>query len=489
VFKFGCFGFLFWSLLVHGAIRVEEVESWAFHHPQAKVEDFLNWVKIKDPSQMSWFTLMRQSESAQGASSLNPRAIVFGPESKFIFTFNGEAAQTGFQEVEMIFFREFPEAKWELRKLSFDSKNLKVQFSDANPPSCVSCHYNPVRPIWSQYDIWKGAYGENDDAILDFDHDKYAGTSLDDSAILVRKKEFSDYQKFLENSKTHPRYSTLQFPEGSPVTPFGTESRNFNYRFRPNLRLTESLIGLHAKTLLARLKSHPQYQKEAPFLLAMLMGCENYVQNEMAKKLLSTLEEQFQKVKAETVPWNRKGYEGEKSPNGHLMHLLGVENAEFSLEKIPTRWAYFGGALYSDENLMMELYSDLKSRVSTLPQVKYIDHYNTEHLLTGESGGDTQAVPEFCEVLISLRSKEGAFEAAIPKPLSEATLTCLGCHDRGGSAPFIPFGNHELMKKDSDWVQKIKERVLTEDQRKKMPPTRPLTQKEKFGILEWLSQF
>jgi len=119
---------LFLSSFALSAIEVEQVEAWSITHPSAQVEDFLDWVKIKDPSQLSWFTLMRKTESSQGATPTDPRAIVFGPTAKFIFTFNGAPTSKGYQEIEMIFFREIPQARWEMRKLSFSPQDKKMFF-------------------------------------------------------------------------------------------------------------------------------------------------------------------------------------------------------------------------------------------------------------------------------------------------------------------------------------------------------------------------
>jgi hypothetical protein len=309
---------VFFSSLSLGAIRVEQVEAWAQSHPTAQVEDFLSWVKSTDPEQMAWFTLMRKSESAQEATPLNPRAIVFGPESKFVFTFNGEAKEEGYQEVEMLFFRQEPKAQWELRKLSFNSQNKQVSFSGPNPNSCLACHQNPVRPIWSQYDRWKGAYGE-----------------IDDSIVQYREKESLQFKKFLKNKETHSRYSKLQFPEGSIVSPYSEEPKGGNYRLRPNVTLTDSLLKLHAKVLVARLKEHPEFETEKMFLTASLLGCEALLTADdfEKKSLFKLLEKRFKKIYQGPISWGDKGSVGANSSKQAMLYLLGLEHSDFSLEK------------------------------------------------------------------------------------------------------------------------------------------------------------
>jgi hypothetical protein len=46
--------------------------------------------------------LMRRSASIQDASDAHPRAIVFGDDARFIFTFNGEPSQRGYDAVEIL---------------------------------------------------------------------------------------------------------------------------------------------------------------------------------------------------------------------------------------------------------------------------------------------------------------------------------------------------------------------------------------------------
>lgn len=482
VFLFGSFS--------QGAIQVEQVEAWAQNNPNSKVEDFLSWVKAVDPDQMSWFTLMKQSQSAQGASSLNPRAIVFGKDSKFIFTFNGESKQDGFNDIEMLFFREGKQAQWELRKLSFDSPKNKVLLSEPNPNSCLACHQNPVRPIWSQYDIWKGAYGENDDAILDFEHDKYAGTTLSDEQKASRRKELSAFKKFLKNKETHSRYSKLQFPEGSVVSPYSTENRGSNYRLRPNLKLTESLLALHSKVLVSRLKSHPEFEKEKKFLTALVLRCEDSMENynNEIQQLFVDLDHQFKIYNKSQAPWNQTGHVGANSRRHYLLYLLGLEHSDFSLEKEATQWAYFGGQLYSEENLAIELYSQLSDSDATLPALNYFDTYNHEFLVPEGSKREPKPLQEVCRQLLESRVSLGKVEASGPRALDNPVVTCLGCHAQGGPAPYVPFDDQEKILNDKVLRDLIISKVTSEDTDFRMPPTRHLSEKEVQGLREWLNQ-
>ena len=466
------FNILF-SPLSLGAIRVEQVEAWAQSHPEAQLEDFLSWVKSTDPEQMAWFTLMRKSESAQGATPLNPRAIVFGPESKFVFTFNGEAKEEGYQEVEMLFFRQEPKPQWELRKLSFNSQNKKVSFSGPNPNSCLACHQNPVRPIWSQYDTWKGAYGEFDDSIVDHGD----------------KKEFLQFNKFLKNKETHSRYSKLQFPEGSIVSPYSEEPKGGNYRLRPNAALTDSLLKLHAKVLVARLKEHPEFETEKMFLTASLLGCEALLTaDDFEKKILFGLSaKRFKKFYRGSISWGDKGSVGANSNKQAMLYLLGLEHSDFSLEKEPTRWSYFSGNFNFEEYLAIELYEELSQLDCQIPSFQCLSNYGHTVILPIGTEKDTLDILDACDYLFSSRMTSGPIEANGPKPISNPIVTCLGCHQKDGTAPYIPFDDKERLLSDKILKDLILSKITSKDKNFRMPPTRPLSEKEILGIREWLS--
>lgn len=453
------------SPISFGAIQVEQIEAWAKSNPQAKVEDFLTWVKKTDPEQMSWFTLMKQSQSAQGGSPLNPRAIVFGPTSKFIFTFNGEEKQDGYQDVEMLFFREGTEhqkteAKWELRKLSFNSQAGTLSFSGPNPNSCLACHQNPVRPIWSEYEVWKGAYGENDDTLLSTE---------------TRKKETTAFKKFLKHKETHSRYSKLQFPEGSPVSPYSIESKSRNYRLRPNLKLTESLLGLHSKVLLSQIKNHSQFEKEKKLLAATLLDCDSFRDSysNSIQSLLSQLDEQFKNHSKGTVPWNKPGYEGANSRRHYVLYLLGIEHTDFSLEKEATKWSFYDGHFYSQQTLALEVYNNLIKSEPGLPALK---------------DNEIESREEACRQLLDSRLSAGKIEAVGPEALTNPVIICMGCHLQGGVGPYLPFDDKDKLMQDKVLKELIISKITSANKDFRMPPTRPLSEKEIQGIQDWLSK-
>lgn len=156
----------------------------------SKVEDLLSVLATNYPKYLSFHTFVYDSQSLQSSSYQAPRAIVFGPQAKFIFTFNSQIPghkTSGVDAIEMLDFNS-QTSSFELREVRFrDSSSEPNEFggkpyliSKANPEKCLSCHsvfnknkwtqsasglrYNPfVRPIWDSYPLWRGVYGGADD--------------------------------------------------------------------------------------------------------------------------------------------------------------------------------------------------------------------------------------------------------------------------------------------------------------------------------------
>src|SRR2546422_1224864 len=133
-----------------------------------------------------------ESRSLQGASFDSPRAIVFGPDARFIVTFNGSPAQRGFRVVETMEFDDETK-EFRLRELLFPERGAivdRVVVSEVNPERCARCHGTPPRPVWDTFPLWPGAYGE-----------RYR-TNLS-------PRERAGLSVFLAQQATHPRYRQL----------------------------------------------------------------------------------------------------------------------------------------------------------------------------------------------------------------------------------------------------------------------------------------
>lgn len=178
---------------------------------------------------MSQYTLMRDSESLQSADALNPRAIVYGGDGTFIMSFNGAPSQDGYDDLELIQYRERTRS-FEFRRISFPSPRNSlsaVQFSEANPRMCLACHEVDPRPNWEQFSTWPGAYGEHNDTL--------------------EGAERQAYLRFRATQAGHPRYGALIPPQASGESPFSASSRDLNDR--PNLKLLKFVTRLNSKRL------------------------------------------------------------------------------------------------------------------------------------------------------------------------------------------------------------------------------------------------
>lgn len=223
------------------------------------------------------YTLMKASGSLQQSSPMNPRAIVFAHDASLVLTFNGSENHTGYNSIEVLEFSEV-DKKFRLFEVDF-SKKGESRFSDPNPAKCMSCHaawpkpHGAVKPIWSPYSHWLGAYGERDDHFVDvMSHrgGEYEGVASNPD---YDYKEFNEYQRFLKHAQDHPRYKHLiRRPQFSPASPYLLQS-SATFRDKeeswiqrkvinmPNLRLAKVLDANNARRVAAEILRHPRFEE------------------------------------------------------------------------------------------------------------------------------------------------------------------------------------------------------------------------------------
>jgi hypothetical protein len=164
--------------------------QWLLSHQDiGSVEEL---IAALPPAQRNRYALVFDSRSLQGASLENPRVILYGPDARFIVTFNGSPAQRGFRVVETM---EFDEAtrEFRLRELLFPERAGAVDkavVSEVDPQRCARCHGAPARPVWDTFPLWPGAYGE-----------RYRSN--------LSARERAGLSAFLAQQPTHPRYRQL----------------------------------------------------------------------------------------------------------------------------------------------------------------------------------------------------------------------------------------------------------------------------------------
>jgi len=204
------------------------------------------------------YTLAYDSDSLQGASYDNPRAILFGRTARFVLSFNGDPAQQHYHAIEAMQFREDTES-FELYSISFEEGEAGI--TGPNPEVCASCHGSPPHPVWSSYEYgeretrhWPGMYGSSHDAPVTIEEEKAA------------------FQRFRERAHTHPRYRHLELSHpDSSWFPYATGPNQ--HRFRPNNRLGNLLARWHARQIVALIEQGDFIDEHPDVARAWLLQC------------------------------------------------------------------------------------------------------------------------------------------------------------------------------------------------------------------------
>jgi len=205
----------------------------------------------------SRYALMFRSRSLHGSSFAHPRAILFDPEARLVISFNGDAGQAGFTDLETM---EFDDAgkSFEFREIAFPvdaDRKAGVRISNPNPEPCLKCHGEPARPIWDTHPAWPGAYGE-----------RYAAA--------LTPTERSGLREFLREQPTHPRYRYLlevdRFANLETFRPSARTRYEGDERLPPNGELGAALGRLNFEAIVHLLESRPEFEATRYLLLATL---------------------------------------------------------------------------------------------------------------------------------------------------------------------------------------------------------------------------
>jgi hypothetical protein len=439
---------------------------------------------------------MRRSASIQDASDAHPRAIVFGDDARFIFTFNGEPSQRGYDAVEILQFRERTDelpARWELREIRFrDGKSPEL--SEANPGRCVQCHGAEPQPLWEQYDFWPGAYGEEDDAIRDFD-EKFARRGSDSDERVARgRRELTAYRAFLAAKDAHPRYRKLSFPEGSPVTPYNKQVRS-DYRFRPNLRFTDAVTRLHAKVVADRLEARPGFDRLGPALVEGMMGCVPWTDGTALAAARAGVERRQNPFAV--ARWSRFGDRELYTELVKAMQLLAVGPRQFSTAPSTAYYGYFEGESQLSELVAGELYDRLLGaddepvRYADLKAERDADYYEKSARFGEEEAEKPRegasARERLCANLARHRERALTRPLVLPRVSVPPTVTaCLRCHD-GHEAPAWPLADREnAPERWERWLADVRRRIFVRPKGRAMPPDRRLDAGEVAELLGYL---
>lgn len=245
-------------LLVHAqafAFGIEDLRALVRENDLTMVEEVIERLPQEYKKN---FTLAYDSQSLQGSSYENPRAILFGRNARFVLSFNGDPTQQHYNTIEAIQFREGIES-FELYSIKFESGD--VNFSEPNPAVCTSCHGSPAHPVWSSYEYdkhearhWPGMYGSTHDT-----------PGLDET-------EKAAFKRFRDHAASHPRYRHLVLSEAEahwyPYT-----AGHHQHRLRPNNRLGNLLARWRARQIAALIRRGDFIENHPHVAQAWLLRC------------------------------------------------------------------------------------------------------------------------------------------------------------------------------------------------------------------------
>jgi hypothetical protein len=407
------------------------------------------------------YVLVYRSRSLQDASSLFPRAIVFGKSSRFIMAFNGHEKQKGFNNLEIIQFRETTH-RWEFREITFSQNNLPV-FSEANPKKCLECHQSPKRinvdprPNWEPYNFWPGVYASVDDKIepvLKPDHQKYLNGDSSQTHSTVSR--FLPQDMILIEEQSHELDNLIKFEE--KIKPTHNRYKYFSaFNTRGPLNITKSLVTLNMQRVARIMREELGDLFDVyKYTILGLGGAENMNSASL-------------KFKCEEL------YMPESLFNAHLQEAMKkrkISEREYSRPQGHFNWqlefATGVDIVFTALNIQTD---DWSMDFRTNGRFSAVDRFTSPHDSAGHFRAavnkvyaDDPAVQLGCKELAPLAidqmtvfENSGGFKEAvahrkieeIKKPIQPIIQRCIGCHvnyEDGGQAPAIPFDDFSILK-------------------------------------------
>ncbi len=161
-----------------------------------KIKTIKKLLKLLPKKYLAHHTFSYATLAAVDSSIEFPMVTTFGEDGKLMLSFNGASFQDGFNNLDIIQFRDKTK-EFEFRQIKFPRKwHEKVEFSHKNPSKCLGCHGEKPRPLWDSWSFWPGKYFSE------------AGS------LYPREKQ--KYELFLKN-RNKGRYKHLPEQTKSPV--------------------------------------------------------------------------------------------------------------------------------------------------------------------------------------------------------------------------------------------------------------------------------
>jgi hypothetical protein len=451
-------------LLLALAVPVVHADNFGFESLQAlirthdvgTVEELL---AALPEAQRRNYALMFDSRSLQAAGYDQPRVILYGPDARFVLTFNGTDAQRGFRLVETLEF-DVTTRQFHTRELEFPERSggaAAVRVSAPDPGRCVPCHGNPTHPVWDSFPLWPGAYGE-----------RYNST--------LSEPERAGLERFLARQPSHPRYryllDTARFADARTFRPGAGAQYSAALREPPNAELSADLGNLQFQAIAARLMQQPAFAAYRYALLGVADGGCAPLSDFYPQTLWRTQRAAFERLARDTARGNaeearlkaqRLAGGANAAARGGSDALLPLRFVAESALGIPTRsWTL---ALESDTYdftrppfatlpLRTSLLAAIASGDATLETLSYSatpadgDRYcsylkRRSRAALADAAGIVTAAMAPSPALPALAAREPATDGASGSPPAALRL-CVSCHETG-VAPPIPFSNPRLL--------------------------------------------
>lgn len=241
----------------------------------ATVEEALSAIKSKRPKFLERTVFQYESRMPfDGASLLNPRAVVYGGDAKVVLNFTGHARQKFGGRMQVMCFRD-EEARFEFFEVAFPKEDgppprvlssvtepqtaepLKAAASEPPETSaaltpeeklqkyvvipngrgvreCKNCHQTPARPNVDTAFLWPGSFGAADDQLRD--------RARPDTRNIYNSFESSMWARFQSTSSKNGRYRFVSQPLTRPNSDFTLKISYLNGR-----RIVGDLKRLGAK--------------------------------------------------------------------------------------------------------------------------------------------------------------------------------------------------------------------------------------------------
>ena len=405
------------------------------------------------------YALMFDSRSLQAASLDDPRVILYGPDARFVLTFNGDAAQRGFRTIEALEF-DTVTRQFHLRELEFPERPAgaaAVRVSEPNPERCMRCHGNPPHPVWDSFPLWPGAYGE-----------RYGAT--------LSPPERAGLERFLAQQPTHPRYRHLldiaRYADARTFRPGAGAQYAAVRREPPNAELSADLGNLQFEAIAARLMHQPAFAAYRYALLGVADGGCAPLSDFYPETLWRTQRAAFERFAHDTASGNAREahLKAQRLASGVTAPapagsdtLLALRFVAESALGIPTRsWTL---ALESDTyDFTRPPAAALPLRTSLLAAIapgdraletlsysatpadgdrdcSYLKRRSRAALAGSDGSRSDSAAPSAAALAGSEPPQVGGAGFAAPPA---ALQVCVGCHETG-AAPLIPFSNPKLL--------------------------------------------